>query len=260
MLGKLMKYEWNSTWKLLVPANLLIVVMMILTYITVRLDDFESGDVGTILSAIFIILNYAAGMFVVMIGTSIYLTYRFYTSTYGDQGYLLHTLPVDKHHIILSKVLVSTGWIILSSTMMYMSVSLLFDEEDYIFRRIMGSVNNMAMWAENEKINAFAVIMTLIASVVMMFARVLKVTASISLGQLSNNHKVLASFGFYFLLYIAQQIVSGIYYGILGYINTITNDWNLGISWEFSLLSGLIYSVVYYLITWSIMDKRLNLE
>ena len=260
MLGKLVKHEWNATWKLLVPVNLLSVVMTVLACITVRLDAFDSGNVGIILSAIVIILNYTAYMFVVMIGVSIYLTYRFYTSTYGDQGYLLHTLPVDKHHIIISKVLVSTGWILPSSAMMYMSVYLLFNEEDNIFMRILSSVSNMATWAGNEKTNAFAVIMTLIASVVMLFASVLKVTASISLGQLSNNHKVLASFGFYFLLYTVQQIMNGICYGVLGYINTITDDWYFGISWEYSLLSGLIYSVVYYLITWSIMDKRLNLD
>ena len=259
MLGRLMKYEWKSTWKLLVPANLLTVVMTILACITVRLDVFDTDNEGIIFSVSIIILTYVGSMFVVIIGTAIYLIYRFYTSTYGDQGYLLHTLPVDKHHIIIAKVLISTAWVILSSILVYMSVLLLLNEED-IFSQMIDSVRNMTTLAGSEKVNAFAVIMTLIASLVGMFARVLKVTASISLGQLSKNHKLLSSFGFYFLIYIVQQIVNGIYYMVLGYVNNITGDWYFGKLWEFSLLSGLIYSVVFYLITWHIMDKKLNLD
>lgn len=109
MLGRLMKYEWKATWKLLVPVNLLIVVMTFFACVTVRMKVFESGNDGIIFSAIMILMAYMASMFAAMVGTAIYLIYRFYTSTYGDQGYLLHTLPVDKHHIILAKVIVSTG-------------------------------------------------------------------------------------------------------------------------------------------------------
>ena len=46
MLGRLMKYEWNATWQLLVPANLLIVVMTIFAAVTVRLDVFDTDNEG----------------------------------------------------------------------------------------------------------------------------------------------------------------------------------------------------------------------
>ncbi len=259
MLGKLMKYEWQSTWRLLVPANLLIVVMTILACITVRIDVFDSDNAGIIFNVIIIVLTYGASMFGVMIGTAIYLIYRFYTSTYGDQGYLLHTLPVDKHHIIIAKVLVSTTWVIISSILMYLSILLMFDEEGDIFSQIIDNISSSVAWGTKD-VNAFAIIMTLIASLIIMFARILKVTACISLGQLSNNHKLLSAFGFYFLIYIVQQIVNGIYYVILGYINTITDDWYYGRSWEFSMLSGLIYCVVFYMITWLVMEKKINLD
>ena len=67
------------------------------------MDFFDSDNGMVVFSAMMILLTYMGSMFVVCIGTAIYLIYRFYTSTYGDQGYLLHTLPVDKHHIIISK-------------------------------------------------------------------------------------------------------------------------------------------------------------
>lgn len=68
--------------------------------------DFQMIDFVEIM----VILTYVISMFAVYVGTSIFLIYRFYTSTYGDQGYLLHTLPVDTHHIILAKVSVSALW------------------------------------------------------------------------------------------------------------------------------------------------------
>lgn len=46
MLGKLMKYEWKATWKLLIPLNLFIVVMSILAYITIQLRFFDSDKIG----------------------------------------------------------------------------------------------------------------------------------------------------------------------------------------------------------------------
>ena len=102
--------------------------------------------------------------------------------------------------------------------------------------------------------------MTLIAFLVEILARVLKITACISLGQLSSNHKLLMAFAFYFAIYIVQQIVNGFYYALLGYINEMTGEWYYGKSWEYSLISGLIYVVVFYVVTWYVMERKLNLD
>lgn len=155
MLGRLMKYEWKATWQLLVPANLLIVVMTILATATVRLDVFDTDNEGIIFSALTIILSYVGSMLVVIIGTAIYLIHRFYTSTYGDQGYLLHTLPVDKHHIIIAKVLVSTAWVMLSSFLMYLSILVLFNEEGDIITQMIENIKLSAMWSGTEDVSVF---------------------------------------------------------------------------------------------------------
>ena len=264
MLGKLMKYEWKSTWKLLVPANLLIVVMTLLACITVRIDFYDFDIEGIEFIAVLIILMYVLSMFVVLVGGAIYLIYRFYTSTYGDQGYLLHTLPVDKHHIIIAKVLVSTLWIILSSFLMYMSVIFLFHEEGDIFEEIINGISTFGRiftgTAYGEKIPFFTVVMMLITLLVNLFVRVLKVTACISLGQLSSNHKVMLSFAYYFAFYVFQQIVNGFYLIFMAYVSENSGNWFFEVTWEFSLIVGLIYTVLFYMLTWHVMDKQLNLD
>lgn len=110
MLGKLMKYEWKATWKFILIANLMITVMTIMANVTVKLDFFSYEQPNVIqFIAIMVMMTYILSMFAMIIGVAIFLVYRFYTSTYSDQGYLLHTLPVDKHHIIIAKVLVKIG-------------------------------------------------------------------------------------------------------------------------------------------------------
>ena len=145
MLGKLMKYEWKATWKLLLSANILTVVMTGLARCMVYLmgqtghSDFRMVD----FMAVMVLFTYVGSMFAVCIGTTIYLIHRFYTSTYGDQGYLLHTLPVDTHHIIIAKVLVSSAWVIINMVSIYLSVIFLLATSSEIFHSMMEGMVDM---------------------------------------------------------------------------------------------------------------------
>ncbi|MDE7018149.1 MAG: hypothetical protein K2P65_11375, partial [Lachnospiraceae bacterium] len=58
MLGKLMKYEWKATWKLLVPLNLFIVLMTILAYCTVQMSFFDSNSNLVIMTGIIVMMTY----------------------------------------------------------------------------------------------------------------------------------------------------------------------------------------------------------
>ncbi len=259
MLGKLMKYEWQATWRLLLPANLLIVVMTFFACMAIRLNLGDIKNEGIVFAAVMILVTYVGSMFVVMIGTAIYLIYRFYTSTYGDQGYLLHTLPVDKHHIVIAKVAVSTAWILLSSFLMYLSILFIFASEKGVIPELVDSMRVLAEEMSGRP-SLFAGVMTITAFVVSVLARVLKVTACLSLGQLSANHKLLMSFAYYFGIYFLQQILRSFYYLLLGMINRRFDTYYYGQTWEVTLLAGLVYTVVFYAVTWYTMDKQLNLD
>lgn len=263
MLGKLMKYEWKSTWKLLLPMNVLIIVMTFLACITVQADFFDSDNEMVIFSGMMILLTYIGSMFVVCIGTVIYLIYRFYTSTYGDQGYLLHTLPVDKHHIIISKVLVSAAWIFTSMVLMALSIMFLFAQEGEFLIDFMDFFESLIEYWGGAKVSGFIIIMTIIASIFRIFSRVLKFTACISLGQLSSDHKVLMSFAFYFAFYFGQKVISMLYLVFVEVLNSANDNYQISYfsnSWEGTLISSIVYSVIFYLLTWYVMDKKLNLE
>ncbi|MCM1145199.1 MAG: hypothetical protein NC318_01655 [Blautia sp.] len=265
MLGKLMKYEWKATWKLLVPMDLFVILMAILAYITVRLSFFDSDNYLVTMTGGIIILTYILSMFVIAVATMIYLIYRFYTSVYGEEGYLLHTLPVDKHHIIIAKSVVSAVWVILNIVIIYLSAAFLLTSQSEVARTIAKSYEYYAEIVDGgNRITAFSVVMTLLASFFALLARILKITACVSLGQLSSNHKVLASFGFYYGIYFIQRMFTVIYYVALTLMAETVDDGYasalLDTSWEFTMISSLIYCVIFYFLTWYMMDKKLNLD
>lgn len=265
MLGKLMKYEWKATWKLFVPMNIFIVVMSILAYITVQLSFFDSDNGLVMLTGVILVVTYILSMFVIAVGTVIYLIYRFYTSVYSDEGYLLHTLPVDKHHIIIAKAVTSAAWIIINTILIYLSLLLLFSTQVGIMDVIESGFDvYVDILNDYNTISGFGILMTLIASFFALIARILKIFACISLGQLASNHKVLASFAFYYGIYFVQRLFTLFYYAILAIIERMTDyeySVNLfGTSWEFTLISSLIYCALFYFLTWYMMDKKLNLD
>lgn len=265
MLGKLMKYEWKATWKLLVPMNLFIVLMSFLSYIMVQLSFFDSDSELVIMTGMMVIVAYILSLVVVSVGTMIYLIYRFYTSVYGDEGYLLHTLPVDKHHIIIAKSLVSAMWVVINTVMIYASVMLLFSTQRAFMETMINVFEFYAEFANEygiDTINGFEAIMTLIATVFALIARILKITACVSLGQLTSNHKVIASFGFYYGIYFVQNIFSMLYSVVIFGMMAKTEDIGLlfSSSWEFTLITSLIYCVIFYALTWYVMEKKLNLD
>ncbi len=267
MLGKLMKYEWKATWKLLLSANLLTVVMTVLARGMVYLmdktpysSDFQMVD----FMAIMVLFTYVASMFAVFVGTAIYLIHRFYTSTYGDQGYLLHTLPVDTHHIIIAKTLVSVLWVMMNSLIIYFSVIVLFATSTEIVKSMMEGFVDVLEYMSKEKISAFVVIMTIVAYIFNLFARVLKVGACISLGQLSSNHKLMLSFAWYIGIYIVESMFQGVYFAIRSAFQSQTYPMSyvsgFGVDWETTLIAGIFHCVIFYILTWYVMDRKLNLD
>ena len=267
MLGKLMKYEWKATWKLLLSANLLTVVMTGLARWMVYLMDHSgySSDFRMVdFMAVMVLFTYVASMFAVYVGTAIYLIHRFYTSTYGDQGYLLHTLPVDTHHIIIAKLLVSVLWVMMNSLIIYFSVIFLFAASTEVIKSMMDGLVNAIVYLGEEEISVFVVIMTIVAYIFNLFARVLRVGACISLGQLSSNHKLMLSFAWYIVIYIVESIFQGIYFAIRAAIHSQVSPLNyisnFGVDWETTLITGIFHCVIFYILIWYMMDRKLNLD
>ena len=276
MLGKLFKYEMKSTARTFLPFFAAILAFSLINKLTTL---FFSGskffDIPqALLMATYILLIAAA--FVMCFIVSIQ---RFYKNLLGPEGYLMFTLPVTTSANILSKALAAIIWFL--STIATTLVSVLIVVPDY---KWIAEVGN-AMTETNAELSVmfgygWGTLITILAIFFFLafVAFVFQVYTSISLGQLSNNHKLAVSFGAYIAVYALIQIVSSVLLlmlvnisgiNILGSISLTDLLSPAALAPVGSFTTGLflgeiglqaILSVVFFFMTRHLLGKRLNLE
>ena len=84
MLGKLIKYEFKSLLRIFLP---LYAVMIALSSVIPTTDTFN--DVGAFVVFALVVISTS-----IFIGLAIFTILRFNSSLFGDEGYLMFTLPV----------------------------------------------------------------------------------------------------------------------------------------------------------------------
>ena len=110
MLLKLLKYDFRAMWKsfsLIWGAALALAVVNRFT-ITGRWSTSLVGE-NTSYAALFALFLVFAAMFVI---ASIFVIQRFSRGLLGDEGYLMHTLPVQSWQLVVSKLICALAvWI-----------------------------------------------------------------------------------------------------------------------------------------------------
>ena len=109
MLGKLLKHELRATGRIMLPIYGATVILAILANLSIRLLDHEVGNLIRIF-AVLIITVFAIAIIAAAIMTLVLMVKRFYSNYLRDEGYLMHTLPVDVHGLVWSKMIVSCIW------------------------------------------------------------------------------------------------------------------------------------------------------
>ncbi len=106
MLGKLLKYDMKAGARMIPVTYLAIAVFYLLGLIAKGLHINQLLATATFL---IVIAGIAAGIL-----TLIYVILRFHKGLFGAEGYMTQTLPVGKGQIVLSKVIASYVWMVLS--------------------------------------------------------------------------------------------------------------------------------------------------
>ena len=278
MLKKLIKQEWKSFF--LAPT----ITMIILTVVTLILMSTFMTSFWEQTSSIFVdlfasltILTYifclAALSFCVLICTAV----RFYRNFFTDEGYLMFTLPVKTSDLILSKMLVSILWRIISTAFIVLSIfgiasvgisylsdtSIVqfFEEFSDLFREALSEMRtSMAV-----PVPLFFLWMCLIGISSSVFST-LFIYACICLGQFWSKHKIggaiLAYFGFRFIFRLFRQIITiplSDLYSSYYYLEDIsTGTWLLIMFISLLIMGGLC--VAMYCICHYVMSRKLNLD
>ena len=283
MLGKLFAHEWKDSWKLMTIMNITVLALSAVgavffhrnsSLVKPLFESFEKSGGDTLYyltcTGYFMLLVFSIA--VLAVGCTIYFYIRFYRNLYTDQGYLMHTLPVNEHQLILSKTFVCLIWRIISALAVTAGIIVLMMSafgDDFDLADILEGITGL--FEDFGVIRGFIFIILII---LLLLGKALFTAYTgyvcISIGQLAAKNKVLAAIGTYFGIRVLIQIIStfGSQYMVMLSAMAPYDLFELFESNENAVLIGMTFLVliVYlicaamYMIVYSIMNKRLNLE
>lgn len=259
MLWKLLKYDFRSMWKqfsIIWPAAL---VIALVNRFTLPFEqghaNLEMGD-GGLLSVI--TMSVFVGVLIAMFVVSmVFILKRFYQGLLGDEGYLMHTLPVKTWQLVASKLICAVFVTVVNTIVAVLAMFLLFpihwtellDMElwQIIFRGLAKHPDTLLYLAEF----CLLLLSLLILSLTMVYL-------AMAIGHLFQRRRVLMSVVAFFAIDIVINFVTN-FVGNRNFLGTLLEMDNHAALLLFAVLM-LIPAALFFAGTSYILKKRLNLE
>ena len=279
MTGKLIKYEFRSSIKLMALIWAAIIVSSVLfslcgnSFQGAVIDGSDPqaaglfGEIVTFITG----FTYFMSILAMIVITLVLIVIRFYKGLFGSEGYLMNTLPVKPWQLITSKGVVAAVLVIAGVAVSIISVMILaglsgISDITEAFREISAIMKAEPM-----------LILTAIELLIIVIAGLLKsiyqVYASLAIGQLVNKHRILLALGAYVGINIALSVIAMILMTVAGatgmsdwFITTLDiNDADSMINISQTLIAvifGLtaIQLIAFHVVTERIMSLKLNLQ
>ena len=295
MLGKLIKHDFHSLSRVLLPTQLAVLAATILATLgfvfnyRVGYSNFNENGFLQLLKLITGFLSVV--MVLAIIASAVLVAFiifqRFYKNLMCSEGYLTFTLPVSTSEILWSKLITAMIWTIISSVVIFISINIfvLFGTADSGI--VNTEVYNQIGYAlqEVDKIIGARIVWPILEFALLMLVgtaySILQVYLALIIGgMVSQKHKILASIGFYFVIQIAVSILSSIAQFFLAgsMTNTMMNldnasfetqnaleTYNLIIGaiqpyFWFYLVFSLAITAGFFLLSRYFLKNKLNLE
>ena len=262
MLGKLIKYEFKATMR----SFLAIYASLILTGILIGIFMFANVEVGMSLGMLIMV----ALMITLGVLTVTVIIKRFSKNLLGDEGYFMMTLPVSTKKIVASKIITSVVYLILSTIVVFLVFVVIMLPSGIgtmkEFIRSMGNVwNYMVMNLLSARDIILNMIITFMIGIVDYVSFILVIYTSLSIGQLKpfNKHRTPFAIIAFFVINMIVSVISDGLSNLLESMNILTAPQSMSMLNAVSLYTLTFYSVVsivLFMITSYILEKKLNLE
>lgn len=261
MLGNLIKHEFKATSRILVPLYIVLICISIINRFL-----FQSGINEGIFAFFtgFLMITQILLIVAILITTVLFMVIRFYKNLLSDEGYLMFTLPVNTHQLIISKLLVTIIWIFVSIIAILSSLYIVFATSGsigLIIREIQRAFAELkASFGGNSVLLIIDLILMLLLSAV---TNMLMIYSSIAIGQLFSKHRIVASFVSYVVIYNIMQLIMVLVLVILSYI--LSGNLNFAaimpqVIFPVIIIITSLTCVAFYITTYCIFEKKLNLE
>lgn len=272
MLKKLLKYEFSAVGRVMLPLYGLVLALGMLFGVMMRVSD--NGD-------LYRVSNVASGSLyggmcaVMLIVALVLVIQRFYKNLLGTEGYLMFSLPVTTGQHIAGKGIVAVVSIALAAVVGFCSVvlmALIWEGKDTL---------NFAFLSRWQEFHTFtsAQFTLLIVEMVILFlfsclVIVIKIYAAIAAGHQWSNHRAAGSvLAFVGYSVVEAVLASNVFLGEHSLLITLLDQTSIQ-RWLTSLHTfGLaqlycatwaapvaVLIAIYWLITWRLLSRRLNLQ
>ena len=275
MLGKLMKYEVRSCGRIFFPFYIVVLIFSIVASLFINFDNYEH-DFSVLYLVGFLVVF---ALFVAAIVLTILLiVQRFNKSLLEDEGYLMFTLPVSQKTLVLSKFLTSLLFIILTSIVGMICISLVSVMFGYKISDVIdiGYVLNNTGSIFSRNIGG--ILFYIFSYIVDYSTFILTIYLAITICHLPklSKHKVLSGLVAMIVLTIIQSAIGGIfdYFMTSSRVEAIVNldilflnvDKLFGTilsvgSYEIGILIlNVVIALALFFGTTTLLEKKLNLE
>ena len=239
MLRKLLKYDFLTTSKTLLPIYLAMLVITFIFSVMVRINIYD-GLIGFLVTSLFTVALLGS-----MFTTILFTVNRFNNGLLKNEGYLSFALPVKTSTHIIAKVLNALIWgfmqlLVLALAMLIMAL-------------IIGSINDVAAFFK-ELLRAFGMIEK------DFMISILKILTIISLELVSSICMIYSGLAIGHLFDKNQKYIFALYLVVISVIRSMLMTNMLRINEIMWYIMPLITICIYSFITWIILDRRLNLE
>ena len=277
---KLIRFEFRSTGRIMLGLYLALIILSLINRVTSEFGMMNTYELTlTSLSSVILMALYVICAGAMLLFTIVMVVIRFWRNLLENQGYLMHTLPVRTRDHIISKMLVAFVWLIVSFLVFLISIWILtWHNVDltYIGHQFVSFLGEM--FAVKGSVLFF--ILGLVIVIVSIFAELLKLYASMAIGQTFREHRILGSIGVYLIINIIESFFETGILMILGLAGHNVNSLNTWITESMFpideagnltslygavlaeaiyLVIPVIYFVVYFFLTNHFLGKKLNL-
>ncbi len=235
MTGRLIKYEIRSSIKLMACLWAALIAASLLFSLSENFLDgaIRGGSEGSY--SVFPIVEMATGLMyfavlmALIVATVVIVILRFYKGLLGDEGYLMHTLPVKPWQLITSKGIVAAGVVLVSLIVGIISIGIVAGISGLDV--VSGIFESFAAAFDKDPKYILVAVELLIVLVLSLLKSIYQIYASLSIGQLVGKYRILLSLGAYIGLNIIITVLMMIIITVCGHFGLDT--------WLFNTVDGL---------------------
>ena len=273
MLTKLLKYEFRSIGRQLIPLYLgvlgLAVVNHFFWFTRSDYDIYLPDGLGSI-PAVATMMAYVAVMVALGVITLLLIIQRFYKGLLTEEGYLMFTLPCKPWQLIAAKGITASAMTIVGSAVGMLSIMLMGMElSDWggIFQ-MFGKIP----WGELFRQHALWPLYIPEGPALLLvgvFASIGHIYVSIAIGHLFHKHRVAWSIGAYIGINILQSVLMSVFFKIMNRFDwhwmnrlfeNIAPAWRAHIIMLVLIACAAIPAAIFFFGTDWILKNKLNLE